>query len=126
MPQYGTGPHPPGVPETGQRVLDGEQSRLGVRGAVQQRGVLRSAVQHVEQRTVEAVAQQRVALVERGPEGGFTLVEATPHAGVLAPLPREEERDLGTPPGRRAPARDSRCAFAGGELSQLLPQFRRG
>ncbi len=79
----------PGRQEPEQCHLDGEQTRLRVRGAVQRLGVL--APHHCAQRTLQVLVESRAHRVESLREHREVLVQITPHAEALGALTREQE-----------------------------------
>jgi hypothetical protein len=115
------GPHTPGAPQLGQRILDGEQRRLGVGGLVEPArtilGEQQFAQWHAEQRI-----EHRGAAVQRRAEHRLSLVEPSGHAGVLRALPGEHE---GHPRGiapRRAALAHAVAVAPVGQRQQSLAQ----
>ena len=95
--------HAPVLQQPVQRRLQGEEGRLGVLRAVQQRG-LRGALRrehHLAQGPLGPVGTVRVDsrahLVQRPGERLEGLVQPPPHPRTLAALPGEEERGPATP-----------------------------
>ena len=82
--------------------LHGEQGRLGVCGFMDRIGAVILCEQHIQQRPVQPIAQQRGAAVNHPPEHRLIAVEFGSHAGVLGALSGKQE---GEPPrsARRLP-----------------------
>ncbi len=57
--------------------------------------------QHAEQRLRQVVAEMGGTFVECSAEDGAGFVQLACHVGVLRPLPREEEGDVGLAAGGR-------------------------
>ncbi|RPK40379.1 hypothetical protein EES37_20780 [Streptomyces sp. ADI91-18] len=83
-------PYAPALHEPEQRHLDREQRRLGVLRTVQNCGI--RPEQHLLQGQFEVSVHPGADRVERVREDRVGIVELTPHAEPLAPLPGEQER----------------------------------
>ena len=110
----------PVAPEAAQRVLDGEQRRLRIRGLVEPARVVAFGEQDVEQGPFEQAAESGRAGVQRFAEYRFGLVEPARHPGVLRALAGEHESDP-----RRVAAREARGPQARG-LAVARQRVERG
>ena len=123
--------HPPGHPEPGQRVLDGEERGLREARLVQalrRRGHLPAGGEHQRPEVdAEKRAEELAAGVDLPPELGLGLVEARSHVHVLRPLSGEEERDRaslvgeGAPDTPRIPCRERLCGTFGVGADERAP-----
>nr|WP_158845397.1 hypothetical protein [Streptomyces sp. NRRL WC-3742] len=90
VPGHSSRNNTPGLPQTEQRHLDGEQRRLSELRPVQHRRVLPE--DHLLEGAGGVAVQGGQNLVERHAERGRGLVQPTPHPQALAPLPGEQHR----------------------------------
>ena len=112
-------PDPPGHPEPGQRVLDGEQRRLGearlARDAAPPPRRRRPAGRAASRRSSPRWGREELGGTGRARSRKTLLVAVEPaaHVGVLRALPREQEGDR--PLARRAPVAARAGAAQGGQ-----------
>ncbi len=83
----------PGLHEPVQGHFEGEQGGLGVRGVVQEGGLLGAlrCEEDLAQRTVELLVEAGEYGVQGVGEDGMAFVQTASHGGALAALPGEEE-----------------------------------
>jgi len=82
---HGIGDDAPGLPQTRQRHLQREQNRLGHLGLLQPRvGLVRH--QLIEQRPVDELPEQLIALLDRCPEDRLLRQQLPAHPEPLRPL----------------------------------------
>ncbi|GAA2525371.1 hypothetical protein GCM10010434_086710 [Winogradskya humida] len=108
--------------EPEQRHLDREDRRLGVRGPVEQSGVPAAGLgeHHVTQRLLQVRCERRADLVECVCEHRELAVQLAAHAGPLAALPAEQERQFAA--GSHRAAYQVRRLGAGGQRGDPLQQ----
>ncbi len=113
------GAQAPGLGEAEQRHLDGEQSRLGVGGPVQQLGLggALGREQHLAQRALQLEVEVTAGLVESPGEDGERLVQLAAHGQALAALTGEDE---GGAAGARGALDEAGHAGAVGQRAQRL------
>ena len=81
----------PGHPQAGQRILEGEERRVGVGALVDERTGFRRSVEHVQKAGLQLFSEDAVTSFDRFPKHRMRFEQSLGHALVLRAMPREQK-----------------------------------